>query len=137
MGKNTGKWALGTILAAGLGYLGGILTAPKSGKETRQDIRNSAAKAKVEAEKKLKQAQKELIELTEKVKLKKSKASQRVKDEIESLIDTAQTAKEKASEMLSAAHEGEADNKDLQKAIDEARKASEHLKKFLTEAAKK
>jgi gas vesicle protein len=136
MSKNSNKWALGALVAAAAGYVGGILTAPKSGKETRQDIKDSAAKAKAEAEKKLKQAQKELMDLMDKVKAHKSSATSRAKTELDELVKKAQGAKDKASEMLSAAHEGEANDKDLQKAIDEAKKASEHLKKFLSNAQK-
>ena len=60
---NKKKVALGTALVAGAGYLAGILTAPKSGKETRKDIANTAVKAKIETEKKLKQAHSEIRDL--------------------------------------------------------------------------
>lgn len=50
MKKGT-KYALGTAVAAGIGYVAGILTAPKSGKETRQNIQDQAIKAKKESEK--------------------------------------------------------------------------------------
>ena len=55
MAKNTGKWAAGAVVAGVAGYVAGILTAPKSGKETREDIKHAATKAKTEAEKKLKE----------------------------------------------------------------------------------
>ncbi len=41
-----GKLAIGALLGAAAGFLTGILVAPKSGKETRQDIKTSANKAK-------------------------------------------------------------------------------------------
>ena len=47
--------AAAAILAAGAGYVTGILTAPKSGKETRKDITNHANNARIEAEKQLKE----------------------------------------------------------------------------------
>jgi phage gp36-like protein len=43
----------------------------------------------------------------------------------------AKTAKEKIRELLSAVHEGGADDKDLQAAIKDATKAVEHLKSFV------
>jgi gas vesicle protein len=48
------KVAIGSAIAAGVGYLTGILTAPKSGKATRQDIKKATAKKAKEAEKELK-----------------------------------------------------------------------------------
>ena len=42
------------------GYLAGILTAPKSGKETREDIKDTAVKTYSEAEKQLKKLHTEL-----------------------------------------------------------------------------
>ncbi len=136
MGKQSGKWAIGALLAGVAGYIGGILTAPKSGKETREDIKDSATKAKAEAEKKLKLAHKELVDLTDKAKSKAGDISSKAKTELNTVIDKAQSVKSRASELLSAAHEGEADDKDLQKAIDEAKKASEHLKQFLKSTEK-
>lgn len=131
MGKNTNKWALGALLGAVTGYLAGILTAPKSGKETRKDISDAATKAKREAEKKLKDLHAELNELLDTGKTKASKFSKSAKDEYKKLQTKATGARSKASEVLSAIHEGEADDKELQAAIDEAKKASEHLRKFL------
>ncbi len=45
-----GKFALGAIIGAIAGGIAGILTAPKSGKETRADLKDKAGKAKLEAE---------------------------------------------------------------------------------------
>ena len=41
-----GKIALGAMIGAVAGFVTGILIAPKSGKETRQDIKKGAIKAK-------------------------------------------------------------------------------------------
>jgi len=54
MNKSTKRLALGTVFAAAVGYLTGILTAPKSGKETRKDIKDAAEHGMAEAEKQLK-----------------------------------------------------------------------------------
>lgn len=50
------KKLLAVIGAAAAGFAAGILTAPKSGKETRADLRKKADEAKVAAEKRAKQA---------------------------------------------------------------------------------
>lgn len=41
-----GKFAVGALVAAAAGFVAGILTAPKSGKETREDLKYAALKAK-------------------------------------------------------------------------------------------
>ncbi len=41
-----GKFALGAVFAAAAGFVTGILLAPKSGKETREEIKENAQKAK-------------------------------------------------------------------------------------------
>lgn len=47
-----GKFALGALIGAAAGVVAGILTAPKSGKETRADIKAKAGEIKGEAKKK-------------------------------------------------------------------------------------
>ncbi|MCA1806602.1 MAG: YtxH domain-containing protein, partial [Actinobacteria bacterium] len=42
MANKSGKFAIGAVFAAAAGYVTGILTAPKSGKETRKDIHDTA-----------------------------------------------------------------------------------------------
>ncbi|HLZ14662.1 MAG TPA: YtxH domain-containing protein [Candidatus Saccharimonadales bacterium] len=133
MSKNSTvkKFAIGTILAAAAGYLAGILTAPKSGKETRQDIKEAAVKTYSEAEKQLKKLHTELNEVLAEAKGRLETVKGKAHDELEKAMDAGKTMKEKARELLSAVHEGDADDKDLKKAIDEANKAVEHLKSYL------
>ena len=45
-----GKFALGAILGMAAGVVAGILTAPKSGKETRADLKAKADQMKADAE---------------------------------------------------------------------------------------
>lgn len=45
-GSAAGKFALGVLIGAAAGAIVGILTAPKSGKETREDIRRKASEVK-------------------------------------------------------------------------------------------
>lgn len=52
------KKLLAVIGAAAAGFAAGILTAPKSGEETRADLRKKADELKVNADKKAKEAQK-------------------------------------------------------------------------------
>ena len=49
---NKSKFALGAIMGAAAGIVAGLLTAPKSGKMTRQDIKEKAVELKNRASKK-------------------------------------------------------------------------------------
>ena len=128
MSKKVKGIAIGAAIAAGVGYLAGILTAPKSGKETRKDIEKVASKAKRDAEQQLKNLHAELSDLLDRVATGKD----HLKKDAEHLVDRAQSAKNKAREMLSAIHEGDADDKDLKRAITEVNDALAHLKKYLS-----
>ena len=127
----TKKLALGTIFAAAAGYVAGILTAPKSGKETRSDIKDAAVTAYTAAEKKLKALHTELSQLLDQAKVKLGELKGTAAQDLEKAMAVGKVAKEKARELLSAVHEGDADDKDLQDAIKEANKAAEHLKSYL------
>jgi gas vesicle protein len=50
-----GKIALGAVVGAVAGVIAGFLTAPKSGKETRADLKRKAGELKKEAEKRTKE----------------------------------------------------------------------------------
>ena len=54
-----GKLALGALVSAAAGFVTGILTAPKSGKETRADIKAKADEMKSEADKKARELKKQ------------------------------------------------------------------------------
>lgn len=131
MKKTTKRLAVGTVLAAAAGYVTGILTAPKSGKETRKDIQETAIKAKRESEKRLKQLHSDLDTLITDGKERASKLQTVAKKDLTVALAAATKAKEKAREALSAVHEGGADDKDLELAVKEAAQAIDHLKKFL------
>ena len=129
------KVALGTAVAAGAGYLVGVLTAPKSGRETRQDIRKKAQQAKTEAEHKLKDAHSELNRLLDEARTKAKAGKTKATTEVQNVLDKADHARLKAKELLSAVHEGEAEDKDLQNAVNDAKKAITNLKKYLGKKA--
>lgn len=134
MRKRSTNVAIGAIFLAGVGYIAGILTAPKSGKETRGDISRAAMKAKAEAEHKLKIAHSELTVLIDQGKKKAKDVHETAHTELADLLGKAQAAKQKAREVLSALHEGDTDDKDLKKAVDEVNKAIKHLKTYLAKS---
>lgn len=132
MKKRETNLALWAVVAAGVGYAVGVLTAPKSGKETRQDIREDAIKAKKEAEKRLKHLSADISALIEDATAQLRHLSGVTKAELLDAISKAKNVKEKARQVLSAFHEGEANDTDLDKAVKQVKQASENLKKFVS-----
>lgn len=135
MGKGK-SFAIGAAIAGAVGYLAGILTAPKSGKETRKDIADKAVQAKREAEKRLKSLHSQLNDLIDQAKKISVKVSGVAKEEGDKLLKAAIASKDKVRAVLSSVHEGGADDKDLQKAIKDANQAVDSLKNYISKHAK-
>jgi gas vesicle protein len=131
MRKRERNIAIGTVVAAGLGYAIGVLTAPKSGKETRKDIQKAAVKAKTEGERKLKVLHSDLGKLIADGKKEATKLTATSKQEWKAALAKAEAAKVKAREMLSAIHEGDTDDDDLDQAIKDIKSSIAHFKKYL------
>ena len=94
-----GKVFLGTVVAAVAGFAAGILTAPKSGKETRKDIKDEAEKVKGV-----------VIHETEKVKTTATRKANEVKakaEEVASEVTSkAEELKERAEQAVKGAQKG-------------------------------
>ncbi len=133
MGKNNSgkKLAAGAAIGVVAGFLAGILTAPKSGKETRADIKKTANNLKREAEKKLKQLHGELSDLISKGKELARKEGAKAKEGLTQALEVAQEAQQKVKVVISAIKNGETDEPELKKAIEDATKAKDNLLKYL------
>lgn len=125
------KIALVTGVAAIVGYVAGILTAPKSGKETREDIKDMASSSLTEAERELKQLSAELNAVVEQATKRGKTLSAKASEELSTLVETAKSAREKVREVVSAVHEGDAEDEDLHVAVMEANRALKHLRTYL------
>jgi gas vesicle protein len=123
--------AVGAAIAGAAGYLAGLLTAPKSGRETREDLKNAGLKGMTEAEKQLKALHTDLAKTVDEARDKGSKLTGKAQKELTELVDKAKSTKEKVREVLSAVHEGDATDKDLKKAVADAKHALAHLKEYL------
>ncbi len=131
MSKKSRDFAIGATIAAGVGYLVGILTAPKSGRQTRKDISKSAAKAKTEGEKQLKKLHSEINVLLDKANKQLETTKGKANKELAQAIKKADKAKQKARLLLSALHEGDADDPNLKAVISEISLAKKNLVKFI------
>jgi len=134
MKNKTKGIAIGAVVVGAIGYLAGILTAPKSGKKTRDDISQMRDKGVAEAEKHLKKMHTELNVLISEAQAyatdsdSRNKTNEAIEGEV---VAKANIARQKAREILSALHDGNADDKDLDRAVGEAGKAIKSLKKYL------
>jgi len=126
-----GKWVAGAAIAGIAGFVAGILTAPKSGKETRADIKTGAVKAKTEAEKKLKEIYSELSTLLDQAQEKGKELTGKAKKEFDEVYQKAVEAKDKVRTVISSIHEGDADDPDLKKALAESKAALTSLQKYM------
>jgi len=129
--RNFRKLAFGSGLAAVAGYLAGILTAPKSGKETRQDIKDTAERGRVEGEKELKRLHTELDKTIKEARVNSGKLGAKAQQELKELVAKAKDTKEKTRQVISAVHEGDAKDEDLKKAVKQANHALKNLRAFL------
>lgn len=107
------------------------MTAPKSGKETREDIKNAANKARLELERKLKELNADLSDSIDKAKVKAANLKGKAKTEIDKSIEKATKAKEKVRVMISAIHEGDAEDPELKKALADAKNALKNLETYI------
>lgn len=132
MAQSEGKSVLtALVLGVAVGFAAGILTAPKSGAETREDLRKAADKLKKDLEVRLADAKEDLNAAIEQATVKARDLSQKGKKELDDLLVTARAAQAKAKDVLSAVKSGEADDKDLQVALSDAKTAKNHLVNFL------
>lgn len=125
--NSTKKIALGAVLAGIGGYLAGILTAPKSGKETREDIANKTEEIKEDAAQQLQKAVDDLNDLIKKTKSKSLQLGSKARTEYNEAVVAAKDAQNKAFHLLKAVKSGQADDPELSKALKQARAAAKNL----------
>ena len=133
MGKNdhTGRnIAIGALPAGAVGYVAGILTAPKSGEETRADIADKAGDLKQAAAEEIAELQGEIKDLLAKAKTETIALSGKARAEFNEAVARAKDAQSKLATMLKAVKAGEAEDPELNKAIKQAKAASKNLAKY-------
>lgn len=123
--------AIGAAIAGAAGYIAGVLSAPAEGKKTRKKLQKTAVASMGEAERQLKALHTELGELVSEAKTHSGKMSDHAQKKLNGALDNARLAKDKLRGVLSAVHEGEASDKDLSNALEDARRSLEHLKQYL------
>lgn len=125
------KIAVGSAIAGFAGYLAGILTAPKAGKETRADLRDRADELRENMIDQLHELNDELKVLLKMAKSRSSDLSSSAKAEFNEALVRAKDAQNKTSQVIKAFKNGEADEPELNKAAKQARQAIKNLNKYL------
>ncbi len=128
------KFGLGIILGALVGVVTGLLTAPKSGKETRDDIKKKAGEVKGTAERKLKDAHKELDKVAIDAKVKAKQLQGKAKEEMDELSNKADELRGRVKSAITSIKSGDDDNDDA--TIDQLLKDLSALKDKITAKAK-
>ncbi len=129
--EKNGGLAAGAAIGAVVGVVVGILFAPKSGKETRQDIKDTAVKVAAKLQEEAKKLQVELGELIEVAEAKAKAAGKTVSDKTTELIAQAKHTRDSLTVLAKSVKAGEADDKDLDKAIQKAKQSKEALAAYL------
>jgi gas vesicle protein len=128
--KNKGL-AVGAAIGAVVGVITGILFAPKSGKETRQDIKDTAVKLAAKLQEEAIHLQEELAELIKSAEAKAKEAGKNVSTKLHELTNQAKHAKDSLTTLAKSVKAGEAEDKDLNKAIHKAKEAKDALAAYL------
>lgn len=123
--------ALGTAIAGAAGYVAGVLSAPKEGKKTRKQIKKATQSNVAELEKELKELHAELAQLMNNAKKEGDKLSNKGNKTFNTAINNASGAKDKLRHVITSIHAGEATDKDLSKALQDAKHSLDHLKNFI------
>lgn len=91
-----GKFALGALFGAAVGVVAGFLSAPKSGKETRAELKEKTMKTKDEVSKKAEYVASKASDMAEDAKVKLQDVTENVKTEASELKDRTERAVEGA-----------------------------------------
>lgn len=124
------KIAIGAAVGAAAGFVAGVLLAPKSGKDTRDDLKKGAHDAVKAADKQLHHAHNELSRFVDKAEHHMSKVSDTAKKDASAALDTARKARDQAASVMAAVKSGNSSDEDLDMAVKNARNALNSLKKF-------
>lgn len=77
------KFALGAIIGTAIGAVVGLLTAPKSGKETRADLKAKAEAVRSDTEKKASELKAEAVKKADELKVKAEELKTRTENAVE------------------------------------------------------
>jgi gas vesicle protein len=129
--KETKSVTLAALTGVGIGLAAGVLLAPKSGKETRQDLKDAGENLIEDFEKKYSEVQASLAETIEQALGHATSLSGTAQEAFNDLIDQAKQAEFKVKDAYREMKHSGSNNKNLSCALEDAEKAKDCLAKFL------
>lgn len=132
MSEKSKKLAVGAVVGAAAGFVAGILMAPKSGKETRADLKKGAKEAVKATDQQLKKLQSELNDLVDKAESKLSKITDSAKAEAVKALENAKKVRSQSASVVAAMKSGNSSDEDLDLAVKNAKNAVDSLKKYFS-----
>ncbi len=129
--NNSGKLVVGMFIAGLAGFAAGVLTAPKSGSETRQDIKRTANRVVADLQERIENLREDIDDLIIIATDKSYELKGRAKNQLDDAIEKAKDARTKASTVAKAVKNGEAEEPELNRAIKQLSDAKKNLTKYL------
>ena len=123
--------AIGAAIGAVAGVVTGILFAPKSGKETRRDIKESATSATEKVQEEISKLETEAKELISKGEEKAKTLSGNASNVAKKHVDEVKHYSSNVATVVKSLKAGKADDKDLDEAIKKLKEARNTLKTYL------
>ena len=133
MNKETKNLGIAIIAGLAAGYALGLLTAPKSGKETREDIKVAGTKAYRAAEAQLKNVYEDLSDLIAKASAQGKKLGAKGREELDDLLAAAHDAQGRVKQLITSVRRGDATDGELEDAVAAAEVAKDELRTFMAE----
>jgi gas vesicle protein len=126
---------VGIALIAGLaaGYALGVLTAPKSGKETRNDIKDAGSKAYKAAEARLKGSYEDLSDVIAKASKQTKKLGTKGHEELDVLLAAAHDAQGRVKQLIASVRRGDATEEQFEDVVIAAQVAKDELQDFISD----
>jgi gas vesicle protein len=131
MKKNSRNIIVGAILVGAASYVAGILTAPKKGKETREDIRHASVNFKISLEKSLKKLYADSSQQLERALHVNQKLTAQTKKELDLLVASVKHAKDRIKIYLTSLRDGEIEEEEITLLLSDGRDNTERLKFFV------
>lgn len=129
------KFGLGVIFGALAGAVAALLSAPKSGKETREELKKVADNFGADAEKKLKYLHGEASKLIEKCEAEGKKLSGTAKKDADQVLEKASNIKDRIKKYIAEVKNGDENSEDL--SLEDLKKELKDVEASITSFAKK
>lgn len=131
MNKDLRNVGIAAVVGLAAGYALGILTAPKSGKETREDIKEMSTKAYKAAEARLKDTYEDLGEAIDRASKQAKKLGDKGREQLDELVAVAKNAQARVMKLAASARNEEGSQEVFEDAVKEARDAKNELQEFM------